>query len=95
MKTKLVALLAVVLCGCASSGPVATGKDTYMITKRSGGGLFVPGATVKADILAEANAFCAQSGKRIELLGSEAKNAIPFARTSSAEISFKCVSDGN
>lgn len=64
-----------------------------MITKQSAGGVAVPGASVKADILVEANAFCAKSGKRVDLLSSDAKNAIPFARLSSAEISFKCVSD--
>jgi hypothetical protein len=79
------------LTGCASSGPVATGKDTYMITKQSAGGIMTPGASVKAEILTEANAFCAKSGKTIELISSDAKNAIPFARTSSAEIQFKCV----
>ena len=81
----------ITLAGCASSGPVAMGKDTYMITKQSAGGLFVSGSSVKAEILAEANAFCARSGKAIELLSSDAKNAIPFAHMSGAEIQFKCV----
>jgi hypothetical protein len=80
------------LTACASSGPVSIGKDTYMITKQSAGGMFVQGATVKTDLLAEGNAFCNKSGKTLELLTSNAKNAIPFARTSSAEIQFKCVS---
>jgi hypothetical protein len=66
-------------------------KDTYMITKQSAGGLAVSGSSVKADILIEANAFCAKSGKSLELLNSNSKNAIPFARMPSAEISFKCV----
>jgi len=90
--TKLFTLLAVLtLAGCSSSGPIQTGQDTYLLTKQSAGGIFKPGASVKADLLAEANEFCGKSGKRIELLTSDAKNAIPFARTSSAEISFKCV----
>ncbi|QNA90087.1 hypothetical protein G4G28_19175 [Massilia sp. Dwa41.01b] len=91
MKKAIWAGLGIVLAGCASSGPIPTGKDTYMITKQSAGGLAVPGSKVKAQILVEANEFCAKSGKTMELLNASAKNAIPFARTSSAEISFKCV----
>lgn len=79
------------LAACSSSGPVQTGADTYMITKQSAGGLAVPGASVKAEIIGEANTFCAKSGKRIELLNATSQNAIPFARMSSAEINFKCV----
>ncbi|MDQ1919487.1 hypothetical protein [Massilia pseudoviolaceinigra] len=86
-----IVLTAVLLAGCASSGPVQTGKDTYMIAKTSGGGMFVSGATVKADLIQEGVAFCTKNGKTLELISGEGKNAIPFARTSSAEISFKCV----
>lgn len=88
---KTVALAALILAGCASSGPLQVGPNTYMITKRSAGGLMTPGVTVKADIIKEANEFCGKSGKQTELVTSDSKNAIPFARTSSAEITFKCV----
>ena len=62
-----------------------------MLTKTSAGGVFVSGASVKADLLTEANAFCAKQGKTIELLDASAKNAIPFARLPSSEIQFKCI----
>lgn len=88
---KLLALTVVILAGCASSGPVQIGNNTYMITKQSAGGVAVPGIVVKTDIIAEANAFCSKSGKQTELVSSDSKNAIPFVRTSSAEITFKCV----
>jgi hypothetical protein len=88
---KITLILLVALAGCASSGPVAIGKDAYVLTKTSAGGMFVSGATVKTDLLQEANEFCAKSGKTMELTSGEAKNAIPFARMPSAEISFKCV----
>lgn len=91
MQRLLIVIMVLFLAGCASSGPVQTGKDTYMITKQSAGGLAVPGTVVKADIISEANVFCAKSGKTIELISANSKNAIPFARMSSAEISFKCV----
>jgi hypothetical protein len=86
---KLLPLL--LLAGCASSGPISVGKDVYMINKTSAGGMMVPGSAVKAELLGEANAFCGKSGKTMELLKGDAKNAIPFARMSSAEITFKCV----
>ncbi|MFB9242262.1 hypothetical protein IV454_16885 [Massilia antarctica] len=93
MRPFLSLALAALLAGCSSSGPVQTGKDTYMIAKTSGGGMFVSGATVKADLIQEGVAFCAKNGKTLELISGVGKNAIPFARTSSAEISFKCVGD--
>ncbi|MBV7539146.1 hypothetical protein KW842_25585 [Duganella sp. sic0402] len=84
------AALTLILAGCASSGPIATGKDTYMLTKTSAGGVFVSGATIKADLLKEANEFCDQKGGALALLSSDAKNAIPFARMPSSEIHFEC-----
>lgn len=90
---KMIFIAMVVLAGCASSGPVSIGKDTYLITKQSAGGIFVTGGVVKAEILTEANNFCRSSGKAMQLVTSDAKNAIPFARTSSAEIEFKCVAE--
>lgn len=87
---KSVALLALVLAGCASSGPLQVGPDTYMITKSSAGGVMTPGVVVKSDIIKEANEFCGRSGKQTELISGDSKNAIPFARMSSAEITFKC-----
>ncbi len=79
------------LVGCASSGPVQTGKDTYMIAKTSGGGAFVSGGQVKADLIQEGVTHCAKLGKTLELISGEGKNARPFVSTSSAEISYKCV----
>ncbi len=90
-KTFLIAIALFSLSACSSSGPIATGPDTYMITKQSAAGIAKPGASIKADLLVEANEFCAKSGKRIELLTATSQNAIPFARMSSAEISFKCI----
>lgn len=81
----------VFLAGCASSGPVQVGNNTYMITKQSAGGLAVPGVVVKGDIIGEANTFCSKSGKQTELISSDSKNAIPFVRMSSAEITFRCI----
>jgi hypothetical protein len=88
---KIILAFVALLAGCASSGPVSIGKDAYVLTKTSAGGMFVSGATVKTDLLREANEFCTKSGKTMELTSGDAKNAIPFARMPSAEIQFKCV----
>jgi hypothetical protein len=91
MKSIPFLLVAAALTACASSGPVQTGKDTYMIAKTSAGGVFVQGSSVKAEIIGEASAFCTKNGKTIEMVNGTSKNAIPFARMPSAEIVFKCV----
>jgi hypothetical protein len=88
---KLLILTAAILTGCASSGPVQVGNNTYLITKQSAGGVVVPGSVVKADIIGEENTFCSKSGKQTELISSDSKNAIPFVRMSSAEITFRCI----
>jgi hypothetical protein len=90
-KMKKLLVLTVILAGCASSGPVQIGNNAYMITKQSAGGIAVPGNVVKTDIIAEANTFCSKSGKQTELISSDSKNAIPFVRMSSAEITFRCI----
>jgi hypothetical protein len=58
MKKFLFIVATVYLVGCASSGPVPIGKDTYMISKQSAGGAFVSSGSVKADVFREANQFC-------------------------------------
>lgn len=83
--------LTVALSACASSGVVSTGSDTYMVTKKSAGGLFVSGSQVKADLYVEANDYCARQGKIVETVSATAQNAIPFARMPNAELNFKCV----
>ena len=79
------------LVGCASSGVIPTGADSYMLTKTSAGGAFVSGAAVKGDLYVEANKFCADKGLVVDTLEASSKNAIPFARMPSAELHFKCV----
>lgn len=61
---KMILMSVVVAClsACASSGPIPTGNGAYLLTKQSAGGIFKAGASVKADLLVEANEFCAKSG---------------------------------
>lgn len=91
MKSIMLAAMILALAGCASSGPVPLGKDTYMISKQSAGGIFVAASVVKADILKEASAFCTSQNKGFEVITATETNAIPFARQTSAEAQFKCL----
>jgi len=79
------------LMGCASSGIIQTGPDSYTVSKTSAGGGFVSGASVKADLLKEAGAYCAQRGQVIETTSETARDAVPFAHMPSAEVKFHCV----
>lgn len=90
MKKAVFLAVVATLAACSSSGPIATGKDTYLINKASAAGAFVSGQSIKADLLTEANGFCSKQGKTMTLLNADSKNAIPFARMPSAEINFKC-----
>lgn len=82
--------VAVILTGCASSGIVPTGRDTFMVTKKGAGGAFTPGEQVKADLYIEANAHCAKTGQVVETIEATSENGIPFARMPSASITFRC-----
>ena len=84
--------LTIVLTGCSSKGVVPADRGTYMISKQSAAGIFGTPDGVRADIYTEATEFCARSGKAIETVNTEIKGAIPFVRTGSAMLQFKCVS---
>jgi hypothetical protein len=62
-----------------------------MISKQSAAGVFGTPGGVQADVYAEANDFCARSGKRVETVNIEVLAAVPFVRTGSATLKFKCV----
>jgi len=90
MKFAPIAALAL-LAGCASSGVIPTGPDTYMITKKGAGGVFTNGNAVLGDLYIEANDYCKQRGQVVETVNTNAQNAIPFARVPNAKLDFKCV----
>ena len=79
------------LVACASSGVIPIGGDTYMLTKKSAGGLMVSGSQVKADLYIEANEYCGRQGKEVQTVTATAQNAMPFVRMPNAELQFKCV----
>ena len=93
--TIAVAIASGVLGGCASSGPIPIGRDSYMITKQSAGGIFVSGASVKIDLLKEANAYCLSMSKEMQILNTREADAIPAVRMPSAEIQFSCLASND
>jgi hypothetical protein len=63
----------------------------FVISKQSAAGIFGTSGGVRADIYTEANAFCARSSKSVETVNLDIKDAVPFVRTSSATLEFKCI----
>jgi hypothetical protein len=85
---------AVCLTGCASSGPVPMGKDTFLITKQSSTGFHSAGS-VKADIYREANEYCAGQGKQFQPVSDRGTDGQPGRSFANAEVTFRCLSAGD
>jgi len=79
------------IAGCATStGVVPIGQDTYMISgsaNRAGGS---SGAVVKANAFREATQFCAETGKKLQVVSTH-QTDIGFGVNASAEIQFMCL----
>jgi hypothetical protein len=91
MKSFIAVAVGALLAGCSSTGIVPADQDTYFIAKKSAAGVFGTPDGVRADIYREANAFCDEKGLGVETVTTEAKGAIPFVRTGSATLTFRCV----
>jgi hypothetical protein len=80
-----------VLTGCVSSGSIPVGQDTYMIHKKSAGGIFVSGIDIKIEIIQEGQKYCTSNGKEFKLISSKEQNAVPAQSLPFAEIQFLCL----
>ena len=82
------------LSGCASTGVIPMGPNQYMIAKKDG----TPGLGVsyqnKAEVYAEATAFCASQGKVLDVTQEKLIPA-QLARLGSTEITFRCLQGGD
>ena len=91
-------IFAVILClglfGCASTGVVPMGKDTYMISKKSAQVGFGQPVGARADVYREANEFCVKQNKKLETVSCDMQNS-GFARPGSVTLIFKCVNDND
>jgi hypothetical protein len=85
-------IIMVVLTGCASTGIVPMDKNTYMVAKRIAQIGFGSADGAKADVYQEANDFCAKQNKILETVKLEMIDS-GFARSASASLQFRCVSD--
>lgn len=94
MQRLLIVTMALFLTGCASSGPVSIGKDTYLITKQGAGGVLTSSGSVKVDIIREAQLFCTSTGKAFQIVNTNEQSAAP-GRLASAEVQFMCLNEGD
>ena len=86
---KIIALMAsIALLGCASSGVVQTGPNSYTLAKSEWG--FISGAVHAARLTQEAVEFCSTKGKQINLV-SKSSNDVQLGKTPAAEVNFQCV----
>ncbi len=84
--------VSIILISCSSTGVVPADRGTYMISKQSAAGIFGTSGGIRTDVYSEANVFCQRTDKVVETVNLEIKDAIPFERTSSVMLQFKCVS---
>jgi len=77
------------LNACMSTGIVPQGRDTYMISKQ--GTALSSGATVKATLYKEADAWCRKQGLVMVPVSEHTTDGVPGAHFASAEITFRAV----
>ena len=85
----ILAVAAVLLFSCSSTGVVPMDGGTYMIAKRSAQAGFGPPNGVKADVYREANAFCTKEHKTVETVNLEVTDS-GFGRPGSVSLQFRC-----
>lgn len=60
---KYIALVAILLAGCANPGVVQLSPDTYILSREDHAGIFGSSSLLKAGVITDANAFAAAQGK--------------------------------
>ena len=88
MKILLIVLLPIWIAGCADSGPISIGQDTYAISTK------VPfsGATgAKNQALTEAGAYCASFHKEMMLVNETMNECMLHGGCGEAEVHFMCL----
>jgi hypothetical protein len=78
--------------GCAvNSGVVSTGPDTFMVSRQAATG-FTGLGDLKAQALREANQFCADKVKSMEVISTdESKPPYIFGNFPRVEVQFRCL----
>lgn len=91
MKSFILIAAVATIAGCAShSGVTPMGGGQYLLSKQAATG-FAGAASLKAELLREADQHCAGQGKDLEVI-SAAENSGPyvFGHYPKAEVQFKC-----
>ena len=94
LKYPLVAVAAILLTGCKSTGVIPMGQDSYMIGKKDGSPGLGVSLSNKAAVYREANAFCQAKGLEVMTLRCTTTPAMP-GQLGSTELYFKCVPPGS
>jgi hypothetical protein len=79
------------ILGCAHSGVVKTGPDTYMVANSEWG--LTSGGYQKAKAIDQAGKYCEGLGREILVISSK-QNDVAFGKTPAAEVDFKCLPKG-
>lgn len=92
MRNISAALIALFFIGCAANtGVVQIGKDAYMVSRQAASG-FSGSGTLKAEAFREANKFCINQGKSLQVINtSEAQPPYVFGNFPKAEVQFMCL----
>jgi hypothetical protein len=88
---KIIAMITVALSGCAAnSGVVATGADTYFVSRQAATGITGMG-NLKGEALGEAGQFCSAKGKALQVISqSDTKPPYILGNYPKTELQFKC-----
>lgn len=82
-----IALLAIVLAGCVSTGVKELNDNHYMISKQDW--MAYTGGEVKVELFKEAREFCVAKGKKMVVLGQQSQD-YAIGASAGAELQFTC-----
>jgi len=92
MRKTIVLLAGFLLYGCAiNSGVVPVGQNTFMVSRQAATG-FLGMADLKAKAITEANQFCANQEKSLQVISTnESQPPYILANYPRVEVQFKCL----
>jgi hypothetical protein len=87
----IILICAAVLTGCAvpTTGVVPKGNGLHTVA-RQGAGAWVSTDSLKAAATQEAQAFCLQTGKTVQVIHTKEIQAGPLGRWPESEVLFSC-----
>jgi hypothetical protein len=85
-----IAVVALMLGACGSTGIVKLEENHYMVSAKNAKVGFVSAAEEKAEVYRQANEHCARFGQEVKTINLEMRDS-GFARQASATLEFSCV----